>query len=125
MSRRAYRFCLFLSLATSALMFACGSGGSTGDGTGASGSSAGIGGGSGKPVTQTDFATSFAAGICDAVGSCCASSGYAYDHTTCTSTAASQAIALLGTINPATQVYNDTAAGDCIAGLSALFRHCT
>lgn len=121
--RRAPRFGLLVSLAMSALLYACGSGGSTKDGGGASAGSAGIGVGDSKPVKQADFATSFAEGVCDAVGP--ASSGYAYDLATCTSTATSQAIALLGTMNPATQVYNETAAGDCIAGLLALFRHCT
>lgn len=118
------RFCLFVSLATSSVTFACGSGGSTGNGNGASGSSPGTGGGSGNPVAQADFATAFASAICDAIGPCCASSGYSYDRVTCTSTAASQAMALVGTINPATQAYNETAAGECIAGLSPVFRGC-
>ena len=110
------------------LMFGCGgagsspnvsSGGSSGDV-----SAAGNGGGRAAPVAEKDYVAAYVAAVCGSLPACCARFGYPFAESGCASGATSEASGLMGMIDPTTQAYDPNAAGDCLAGLSALLKHC-
>jgi len=75
-------------------------------------------------VAEKDYVASYVAALCGNLSGCCARFGYPYDGSACTSAATSDASALIGNLDQTTQAYDPNAAGDCLAGLSALLKRC-